>query len=71
MLEKITGFPKKVSGFYGDVKSELKKVTWPARNEVYGTTIVVLAAVFFFGIYLFLVDQVLQAAVQRIFNFFL
>jgi len=35
--------------FYLDVRSEMKKVSWPARQEVVGTTIVVVIAVFFFG----------------------
>jgi len=56
--------------FFGEVRSEMKKVSWPGRNEVYGTTIVVVCAVFFFGIYLGLVDLVLRLGVDRIFKFF-
>ena len=56
--------------FYGDVKTELKKVTWPAKKEVYGTTLVVIVTVVFYGIYLFLVDVVLQKAINSIFQFF-
>ncbi len=52
------------------MKTELKKVTWPTRKEVYGTTIVVIATVFFFGIYLALVDLVLSYGVQYVFAFF-
>ena len=56
--------------FYGDVKAELKKVTWPGKKEVYGTTLVVIITVFFFGVYLFLVDIVLRNFVRRVFDFF-
>ena len=56
--------------FYGDVKAELKKVTWPSKKEVYGTTLVVIITVFFFGVYLFLVDIVLRNLVRRVFDFF-
>ncbi len=42
--------------FYRDVKAEMKKVTWPTREEVKGTTVVVLIAVFFFGFFLWGVD---------------
>ena len=54
---------------------EMKKVSWPGRKEVYGTTIVVICAVFFFGIYLGLVDLVLRlgvesSALQIAFSFF-
>ena len=71
MLEKLRSLPKRTARFAGDVKSELKKVTWPSKKEVYGTTIVVIVTVFFFGFYLFLVDSVLQVLVNRIFNIFM
>jgi preprotein translocase SecE subunit len=45
--------------FATDVRGELKKVTWPSRNEVYSTTIVVLATTVFFGFYLYAVDLLL------------
>ena len=64
MLKKIQEVPQRVVRFYGDVKSELKKVTWPSRKEVYGTTIIVILTVFFFGAYLFVVDLMLKNAVE-------
>ena len=54
--------PRKVQelrSFVTDVRSELKKVTWPSRNEVYSTTIVVLATTVFFGFYLYAIDLLL------------
>ncbi|HUG43532.1 MAG TPA: preprotein translocase subunit SecE [Acidobacteriota bacterium] len=71
MLQKVKEAPKKAAVFYGDVKSELKKVTWPGKKEVWATTIVVLVTVFFFGAYLFLVDFVLQYAVNWVYSVFL
>ena len=70
MLEKLATAPARLKSFYFDVKRELRKVTWPGRNEVYGTTAVVLISVFFFGFYLFLVDMVLSNLVDRVFEFF-
>ncbi len=70
MLEKVKDAPRNLVSFYGDVKTELKKVTWPAKKEVYGTTLVVIVTVVFYGIYLFLVDVVLQRAINSIFQFF-
>ncbi len=70
MLEKVKEAPRNLITFYGDVKTELKKVTWPSKNEVYGTTLVVIVTVFFFGVYLFLVDILLRNGVQQIFKFF-
>ena len=48
----------------------MKKVTWPARQEVMGTTIVVIVAVFFFGFYLGLADTVVGATVGWLFGHF-
>ena len=58
----------KISQFFSNVKLELKKVSWPGRKEVYGTTIVVLCTVFFFGIFLGLVDTLMQCWVQGLYG---
>jgi preprotein translocase subunit SecE len=55
MNDKIRWY-KRFINFLKDTKSELKKVTWPSRNEVYSTTIVVIIATVFFGFYLFFMD---------------
>ena len=70
MLEKVKDAPRNLVTFYGDVKTELKKVTWPSKKEVYATTLIVIITVFFFGIYLFVVDFFLQNIVRQIFGFF-
>ncbi len=70
MLEKIREAPRNLVNFYGDVRTELKKVTWPGREEVYGTTVIVIVTVFFFGFYLFTVDWILSHMVDGILNFF-
>ncbi len=70
MLEKVRDAPRNLITFYGDVKTELKKVTWPSKKEVYGTTLVVIITVFFFGVYFFLVDIVLRNLVRQVFDFF-
>ena len=63
MLKRILEGPQRFHRFYGDVRAELKKVTWPSKKEVYGTTVVVVLTVLFFGAYLFVVDQVLKRGV--------
>lgn len=50
--------------FLGDVKKEAGKVTWPGRDEVVGTTAVVIVYTALVGAFLFLVD----AAVTPLFN---
>ncbi len=70
MLEKVRHAPRNLITFYGDVKTELRKVTWPSKKEVYGTTLVVIITVFFFGVYLALVDVVLSRLVRQVIDFF-
>ena len=48
----------------------MKKVSWPGRQEVIGTTIVVIVAVFLFGLYLGLVDYLLAIGLDRILRYF-
>jgi preprotein translocase subunit SecE len=68
--ETIKTWTHDAKQFYTDVRSEMKKVSWPSRQEVFGTTIVVIVAVFFFGIYLGIVDQVLGVALNWLLRYF-
>ncbi len=52
--------------FYRDVRQEMKRVTWPTRNEVSTTTMVVVIAVFFFGFFLWIVDVVLTYGFDKL-----
>jgi preprotein translocase subunit SecE len=56
--------------FLKDVRAELKKVTWPAKNEVISTTIVVIAATIFFGFYLFFMDIIFAWVIGHIKSLF-
>ena len=48
----------------------MKKVSWPGRQEVVGTTIVVIVATLFFGLYLGLVDYLLAMGLDRVLRYF-
>ena len=47
---------QRLKTFLREVVVETKKVTWPAREEVVATTVVVIAASFIFGIFLYVCD---------------
>ena len=68
--EKIKQWAERTKQFYIDVRSEMKKVSWPARQEVVGTTVVVIVAVFFFGLYLGLVDYLLTLGLNWVLTYF-
>ena len=57
MNDKIRWY-KRFGNFLRDVKSELKKVTWPSRPEVTNTTVVVIVATVVIGFYLFFWDLI-------------
>jgi preprotein translocase subunit SecE len=65
MNDKIR-WTKRLGNFLRDVRSELKKVTWPSKNEVVNTTIVVIAATVFFGFYLFFMDIIFSWVLSRV-----
>jgi preprotein translocase SecE subunit len=51
------------TGFLSDVRGEMRKVVSPSWKEVRVTTSVVIAAVFFFGLFFLIVDNVFRVAV--------
>jgi preprotein translocase SecE subunit len=67
-LEKLMNKFRGFIDFLKDTRKELNNVSWPGRSEVTGTTIVVIAAVFFFGFYLFFVDFVVQFLMNLLFR---
>jgi preprotein translocase subunit SecE len=46
----------RVINFLQEVRSETKKVTWPSRKDVLGSTLVVVLAVFIIAGFLGIVD---------------
>jgi preprotein translocase subunit SecE len=52
--------------FLVEVRSELKKSTWPSRKEVYSTTLVVIATSIFFGFYLWGLDLVFSRVLSLV-----
>ena len=59
-FEKLRNSFRNTIDFLKDTRKELNNVSWPGKREVTGTTIVVIAAVFFFGFFLFVVDYFVQ-----------
>ena len=54
--------------FLTEVRSEMGRVTWPTRREVYATTFVVILTAVFFGVYLWGVDVLLNSLVGWLFR---
>ena len=57
----LSYLPRKFSEltiFLSEVRSELRRVTWPPKTEVYPTTIVVIVTTIIFGVLLYAVDVI-------------
>ena len=51
-----------------DIRSEMKRVTWPNRTQVESTTVVVILSVFIFAAYFKIVDSLIGLTVTRAYN---
>ena len=52
--------------FLNDVRSEMRKVVTPSREEVKNTTFVVIVCVFLFAAFFFVVDSLFGAALNTL-----
>jgi preprotein translocase subunit SecE len=63
---QLTGMFTRTVDFLRDVRSEMRKVTTPSREEVRTTTTVVIVTVFAFAFYFYVVDAVLSRVIQSL-----
>ena len=54
----------KIATFIGETKTELKKVTWPLRHEVIGSTVIVLIVTAFLGVFCWIFDSLFSIAIR-------
>jgi preprotein translocase subunit SecE len=59
IVGSVSGWWERSTGFLKDVRNEMRKVTTPTRKEVQATTIVVIATVFAFAAYFYVVDNII------------
>jgi len=59
---------KKVVGFIRESREELKKVTWPDREEVTSFTVVVIVSVILVSVFLWFVDTILGTLINTVMN---
>jgi preprotein translocase subunit SecE len=56
----------KIRKYLRDVWLEMGKVTWPTRNELRESTVVVIVATFIVTVFIFAVDRVVDSGVMGI-----
>jgi preprotein translocase subunit SecE len=58
---------EKILGFFIDVYKEMSKVTWPKRDELQDSTILVLVVCLIIAAFVYLVDTIVSQALKGIF----
>lgn len=57
----------KIINFFGDIVKEMKKVTWPKKEELKESTLVVIITSLIFAVFVFIVDKVISEGLKAIF----
>jgi preprotein translocase subunit SecE len=66
LAARLKAWPQRAKTFYGEVRTEMKKVTTPSRKEVQGTTTVVIITVFLFGLYFAIIDKIIGGTLDHL-----
>ena len=69
-LQRVSAWPVQVKDYFEELQTEMRRVTWPSWKQVRATTVVVIAAVFAFAAYFFVVDFVVNRAISKLFDTF-
>ena len=56
----------RLQNFLEEVKNEMKKVTWPSRQEVKDSTIVVVVTMWLIALFILVVDWLTSHGVQAV-----
>ena len=69
-MSNAVGWPQRTKSYIEEVQAEMRRVSWPSWKQVRATTAVVIAAVFLFAAYFFVVDGIVNTLITRIINYF-
>jgi len=56
----------KITNFFSEVTVELKKVSWPTKNELIGSTTVVIISVAIMAFYIGICDFIFSKAIHLV-----
>ncbi|QTA78830.1 Protein translocase subunit [Desulfonema limicola] len=62
------GYIEKTLQYLREVKAELKKVTWPSRQQTAGSTVVVIVIVMIISVFLGIADMSLSGLIRLVFQ---
>ena len=70
MAADVKAWVQDTKDYVNDLRLEMRRVTWPNRKQVEGTTAVVIISVFAFAAYFAVVDSLLTSGLKKILDFF-
>lgn len=56
------GLVKRATSYFGEVRSEMRRVVWPSREDLKNYTVAVIAILVVFGVAIWLIDSGVVAA---------
>jgi preprotein translocase subunit SecE len=68
--QRAAGWPARVKEYVEELQMEMRRVTWPSWKQVRATTAVVIAATFAFSAYFFVVDNIINRFISKLFDTF-
>ena len=68
LSQRALGWPVRVKSSLEELRVEMRRVSWPNRQQVQSTTVVVILSVFAFAAYFFVVDAIVNQTITRLFN---
>jgi len=70
-ISATTGGPlQRLRAYIGEIEREMRLVTWPSREQIRATTIVVLVTVFAFAVFFGIVDYFLALGQTKLYQIF-
>jgi preprotein translocase subunit SecE len=70
MADDARNWFERTKDYINELKLEMRRVTWPNRKQVQGTTAVVIFSVFLFAGYFEIVDSILSRGITAVFRVF-
>ena len=61
---------KRISKWFLEMRSELKKVVWPSRKQLIQNSLVVLLCVLVVGVFIWIFDGIAAAVIKALINLF-
>jgi preprotein translocase subunit SecE len=65
-MEKITKVIEKAKRYIQNVRTELKRVSWPSKKELYASTVIVLITLIAISGYMWLCDSIFLKIFEKL-----